>query len=234
MAAPLTPSPIGWIELWGRLFGLVRDWWLQLSITFLCGIGHVAAIIGIGVVSALIVGKVARGQEFTTTLIILMALIPLSSGLHYLESWLAHDLAYRLLAELRVRVYQLLDRLLGLLRPPPIGRSSSKAGMSRPSSCFFAHTIAPRFRRHYGPRHSAGGAGVFQRPLALVLLPFLLAWASAHLSPAVCRNAWVASIVASLGSSMRKWWTVCRGSRRSWPFRVDHGNWRPFVTMARR
>ena len=65
MAAPLTPSAIGWLELWSRLFGLVRDWWWQLSITFLCGIGHVAAIIGIGVVSALIVGKVAKGQEFT-------------------------------------------------------------------------------------------------------------------------------------------------------------------------
>src|SRR5919108_3261341 len=65
MAAPLTPSAVGRLELWRRLFGLVRDWWLQLGITFVCGIGHVVAIIGIGVASALIVGKVGKGQEFT-------------------------------------------------------------------------------------------------------------------------------------------------------------------------
>ena len=110
-------------------------------------IGHVAAIIGIGVVSALIVGKVAKGQEFTVTLIILMALIPLSSGLHYLESWLAHDLAYRLLAELRVRVYQLLDRLA----PAYLFRRRSGDLVSLVTAdvetieLFFAHTIAPGF-----------------------------------------------------------------------------------------
>ena len=60
---PVDAISIGWLELWSRLFGLVRDWWWQLSITFLCGIGHVAAIIGIGVVSALIVGKVAKGRN---------------------------------------------------------------------------------------------------------------------------------------------------------------------------
>jgi ATP-binding cassette subfamily B protein len=177
MAAPLTPSPIGWLELWRRLFGLVRDWWLQLSITFLCGIGHVAAIIGIGVASALIVGKVAKGQEFTTTLIILMALIPLSAGLHYLESWLAHDLAYRLLAELRVRVYQLLDRLA----PAYLFRRRSGDLVSLVTAdvetveLFFAHTIAPGFVAIMVPGTVLAVLAYFAWPLALVLLPFLLA-----------------------------------------------------------
>jgi ATP-binding cassette subfamily C protein CydCD len=177
IATPLTPSPIGWIDLWGRLFGLVRDWWLQLSITFVCGIGHVAAIIGIGVVSALIVGKVASGQEFTATLIMLMALIPLSSGLHYLESWLAHDLAYRLLAELRVRVYQLLDRLA----PAYLFRRRSGDLVSLVTAdvetveLFFAHTIAPGFVAIMVPGTVLAVLAYFAWPLALVLLPFLLA-----------------------------------------------------------
>jgi thiol reductant ABC exporter CydC subunit len=177
MAAPLTPSPIGWLELWRRLFGLVRDWWLQLSITFLCGIGHVVAIIGIGVASALIVGKVAKGQEFTTTLIVLMALIPLSAGLHYLESWLAHDLAYRLLAELRVRVYQLLDRLA----PAYLFRRRSGDLVSLVTAdvetieLFFAHTIAPGFVAIMVPGTVLAVLAYFAWPLALVLLPFLLA-----------------------------------------------------------
>jgi ATP-binding cassette, subfamily B, bacterial len=177
MAAPLTPSAIGWLELWRRLFGLVRDWWLQLSITFLCGIGHVAAIIGIGVASALIVGKVGKGQEFTTTLIILMALIPLSAGLHYLESWLAHDLAYRLLAELRVHVYQLLDRLA----PAYLFRRRSGDLVSLVTAdvetveLFFAHTIAPGFVAIMVPGTVLAVLAYFAWPLALVLLPFLLA-----------------------------------------------------------
>jgi len=177
MAAPLTPSPIGWLELWRRLFGLVRDWWLQLSITFLCGIGHVAAIIGIGVASALIVGKVGKGQEFTTTLLVLMALIPLSAGLHYLESWLAHDLAYRLLAELRVHVYQLLDRLA----PAYLFRRRSGDLVSLVTAdvetveLFFAHTIAPGFVAIMVPGTVLAVLAYFAWPLALVLLPFLLA-----------------------------------------------------------
>jgi ATP-binding cassette, subfamily B, bacterial len=177
MASPLTPSPIGWLALWSRLFGLVKDWWLQLGITFLCGIGHVAAIIGIGVVSALIVGKVAKGLDFTATLITLMALIPLSAGIHYLESWLAHDLAYRLLAELRVHVYQLLDRLA----PAYLFRRRSGDLVSLVTAdvetieLFFAHTIAPGFVAIMVPGTVLAVLAYFAWPLALVLLPFLVA-----------------------------------------------------------
>jgi ATP-binding cassette subfamily C protein CydCD len=176
-ALPLAPSSIGWWALWSRLFGLVQDWWLQLGITFLCGIGHVAAIIGIGVVSALIVGKVAKGQEFTATLVMLMVLIPLSAGVHYLESWLAHDLAYRLLAELRVHVYQLLDRLA----PAYLFRRRSGDLVSLVTAdvetveLFFAHTIAPGFVAVMVPGTVLAVLAYFAWPLALVLLPFLLA-----------------------------------------------------------
>jgi ATP-binding cassette subfamily B protein len=185
---PLTPSPIGWLALWSRLFGLVQDWWLQLSITFLCGIGHVAAIIGIGVVSALIVGKVAKEQEFTSTLVMLIALIPLSAGVHYLESWLAHDLAYRLLAELRVHVYQLLDRLA----PAYLFRRRSGDLVSLVTAdvetveLFFAHTIAPGFVAIMVPGTVLAVLAYFAWPLALVLLPFLLA---VGLSPFIAGRA---------------------------------------------
>jgi ATP-binding cassette subfamily B protein len=176
-AAALTPSVIGWLELWGRMFGLVRDWWLQLGITFICGIGHVAAIIGIGVASALIVGKVARGLDFSLALGVLIALIPLAAGVHYLESWLAHDLAYRLLAELRVRVYQLLDRLA----PAYLFRRRSGDLVSLVTAdvetieLFFAHTIAPGFVAVMVPGTVLAVLAYFAWPLALVLLPFLLA-----------------------------------------------------------
>jgi len=175
-ALPITPAALGWLKLWQRLFGLVRDWWLQLGITFVCGIGHVAAIIGIGVVSALIVGRVARGLDFSPLLFTLMALIPLSAGIHYLESWLAHDLAYRLLSELRVHVYQLLDRLA----PAYLFRRRSGDLVSLVTAdvetveLFFAHTIAPGFVAIMVPGTVLAVLGYFAWPLALVLCPFLL------------------------------------------------------------
>ena len=106
-----------------------------------------------------------------------MALIPLSSGLHYLESWLAHDLAYRLLAELRVRVYQLLDRLA----PAYLFRRRSGDLVSLVTAdvetieLFFAHTIAPGFVAIMVPGTVLAVLAYFAWPLALVLLPFLLA-----------------------------------------------------------
>ncbi|MBI3329135.1 MAG: thiol reductant ABC exporter subunit CydC, partial [Nitrospinae bacterium] len=176
VAPPLMGPHIGWVELWRRLFWLVRDWWGQLSITLLCGVGHVAAIVGIGVVSALIVGRVARGLDYTLTLTILAALIPLSGGLHYLESWLAHDLAYRLLAELRVHVYRVLDRLA----PAYLYRRRSGDLVSLVTAdvetveLFFAHTIAPGFVAVMVPGTVLAVLGYFAWPLALALLPFLL------------------------------------------------------------
>ncbi len=176
MAQPLIPPPMPWVELWRRLLLLVQDWWWQLGITFVCGVGHVTAVIGLGVVSALIVGQVARGVDYTTTLTTLGVLIPLSAVLHYVESWLAHDLAYRLLAEMRVRVYEVLDRLA----PAYLYRRRSGDLVSLVTAdvetveLFFAHTIAPGFVAVMVPVTVLAVLGYYAWPLAVVLLPFLL------------------------------------------------------------
>src|SRR5215813_2280026 len=176
LAQPLMPPPMPWVELWRRLLLLVRDWWWQLGITFVCGVGHVTAVIGLGVVSALIVGQVARGVDYTITLTTLGVLIPLSAILHYLESWLAHDLAYRLLAEMRVRVYEVLDRLA----PAYLYRRRSGDLVSLVTAdvetveLFFAHTIAPGFVAVMVPVTVLAVLGYYAWPLAVALLPFLL------------------------------------------------------------
>ena len=176
MAQPLIPSPMRWVELWRRLLLLVRDWWWQLAITFVCGVGHVTAVIALGVVSALIVGQVARGVDYRTTLTTLGMLIPLSAVLHYLESWLAHDLAYRLLAEMRVHIYAVLDRLA----PAYLYRRRSGDLVSLVTAdvetveLFFAHTIAPGFVAVMVPVTVLAVLGYYAWPLAVALLPFLL------------------------------------------------------------
>ena len=176
IAQPLVPSSITGLALWRRLLLLVKDWWGQLGITFICGVGHVTAVIGIGVVSALIVGRVAKGLDYHTTLTLLGVLIPLAAVLHYLESWLAHDLAYRLLAEMRVHVYEVLDRLA----PAYLYRRRSGDLVSLVTAdvetveLFFAHTIAPGFVAIMVPGTVLTLVAYFAWPLALVLLPFLL------------------------------------------------------------
>jgi ATP-binding cassette subfamily C protein CydCD len=173
---PLVPSPVSGVELWRRLLLLVQDWWGQLSVAFLCGVGHVVAVIGIGVVSALIVGRVAQGLEYSTLLVMLGCLILLAALLHYLESWLAHDLAYRLLAEMRVHVYQVLDRLA----PAYLYRRRSGDLVSLVTAdvetveLFFAHTIAPGFVAIMVPGAVLAVLTYFAWPLALTLLPFLV------------------------------------------------------------
>jgi ATP-binding cassette subfamily C protein CydCD len=176
IASPLVPSPIAGITLWRRLLLLVHDWWGRLSLAFLCGVGHVTAVIGIGVVSALIVGRVAQGLAYSTPLALLTILIPLAAVLHYLESWLSHDLAYRLLAEMRVHMYEVLDRLA----PAYLYRRRSGDLVSLVTAdvetveLFFAHTIAPGFVAIMIPGTVLAVVAYFAWPLALVLAPLLL------------------------------------------------------------
>jgi ATP-binding cassette subfamily C protein CydCD len=173
---PLEPRPMGRVELWRRLLLLVRGWWGRLGLAFLCGVGQVSAVIGIGVVSALIVGRVARGLDYWPMVTWLGLLIPSSAILHYLESWLSHDLAYRLLAEMRVHIYEVLDRLA----PAYLYRRRSGDLVSLVTAdvetieLFFAHTIAPGFVAIVVPGAVLVVLGYVAWPLALSLLPFLL------------------------------------------------------------
>src|SRR5262249_38165484 len=102
--------------------------------------------------------------------------IPLSAVLHYLESWLAHDLAYRLLAEMRVRIYDVLDRLA----PAYLYRRRSGDLVSLVTAdvetveLFFAHTIAPGFVAVMVPVTVLAVLGYYAWPLAVALLPVLL------------------------------------------------------------
>jgi ATP-binding cassette subfamily C protein CydCD len=96
--------------------------------------------------------------------------------LHYLESWLAHDLAYRLLAEMRVHIYAVLDRLA----PAYLYRRRSGDLVSLVTAdvetveLFFAHTIAPGFVAVMVPVTVLAVLGYYAWPLAAALLPFLL------------------------------------------------------------
>ena len=169
--------PIGTLEIWSRLLNLVRPWWGQLGLTFGLGLAHHGSVIGLAVISALLVGQVITGGELTLLLILLGAFLPIVAFFTWAESWMAHDLAFRLLAEMRVDMYDKLDPLAPayLVRRRSGDLISIVGGDIETVEFFFAHTITPAFVAVLVPAAVLVTLGLIAWPLALVLAPFLLA-----------------------------------------------------------
>jgi len=172
-----TPSAIGFLTVWRRLFGLVRPWRNELILTFLLGLLHHSSIIGLSVISALLVGQVIMGGDLTVLLVLLGVFVPLAAFFTWAESWVAHDLAYRLLAEMRVDVYNKLDPLTPayMVRRRSGDLVSVVGGDVELVEFFFAHTITPAFVAILVPAGVLATLAFVAWPVALVLSPFLLA-----------------------------------------------------------
>ena len=171
------PRPLGIIAVWARLLGLVKPWRNELILTFLLGVVHHGTAIGVGVVSALLVGQVITGGELTLLLILLAVLTPLAAFFIWTESWVAHDLAYRLLAEMRVDVYRKLDPLAPayMTRRRSGDLVSVVGGDVETVEFFFAHTITPAFTAVVVPGVVVAVLAVIAWPMAVALAPFLVA-----------------------------------------------------------
>ena len=180
-------AAVGWRDTVLTLMRFIRPWWRQLTVTVVLGIGRVAAFIGVGVLGALIIAAVKNGAPPDSLVIALLIVAPLAGLLHWLESWLAHDMAYRLLAEMRIDLFVKLEALAPayLLER----RSGDLLALSTQDietvEYFFAHTVAPAFVAILVPGAVLAMLGVTAWPLALVLLPFL---AYAALSPWISRR----------------------------------------------
>lgn len=173
---------VGWRATLGTLLSVVRPWRGTLMATILLGVARVAAFIGVGVFSALIVAAIRDGRETGALVIGLLIAAPLAALFHWLESWLAHAMAYQLLADMRVKLYDKLERLAPayLLQR----RSGDLVALATQDvemvEYFYAHTIAPAIVSVLVPLSVLGFLGFYSWPVALALLPFL---AYALLSP---------------------------------------------------
>jgi ATP-binding cassette subfamily C protein CydCD len=180
-------AAIGWSDTLGTLMRFVRPWRIKLALTVLCGIGRVLSFIGVGVLGALVVASVASGRPALGLTVGLLFAAPAAATLHWLESWLAHDMAYRLLAEMRIALFAKLERLAPayLLRR----RSGDLVALATQDvetvEYFYAHTVAPAFVAVLIPAGVLALLAWAAWPLALVLLPFL-AWAG--LTPVFARG----------------------------------------------
>ena len=196
--AILRAEGLGWAGAFRELLRHVVPWKAKFSLVLAFGIVRVAALIGVGVASALAVAAVKQGEPFTQYLVVLAIIAPLAGVLHWLESWFAHDMAFRMLAEMRIALYEKLDRLAPayLVRR----RTGDLVGMATHDvelvEYFFAHTVAPFFVAVLVPAAVIGTLGWFGWPMAFALIPFL---AVVALSPFFARHR-----IDALGSRARE------------------------------
>ena len=189
---------MGWRRATIELLRLVLPRRVQLSLAFLLGVIRVFALIGIGVFSGLTVAAVKAGAPFEGTLIALAVVAPMAGLLHWLESWVAHDMAYKLLAEMRVALFNKLDQLAPayLVRR----RTGDLVAMATHDvetvEFFFAHTVAPAFVSVIVPAAVLATLFAFDWRLAAALSPFL---AVVVLSPFLMRHR-----IDTLGSKARE------------------------------
>jgi ATP-binding cassette, subfamily B, bacterial len=163
-------------QIWRRLFALVRPWWWETALVFALGPLSALSQVALGVVSALLVAQVYTHGDLTPWLWTLAALVPATAVLRWMDSWISHDLAYRLLAELRIRLYQLLDPLAPayLVRRRTGDLVSALLGDVELIELFYAHTISPLFVAILVPGGVLIALAVLAPGLAIVLVPFLI------------------------------------------------------------
>lgn len=196
--AILRAEGMGWLAAFRELFRHVVPWKGKLVVVFFFGVSRVFALIGVGVVSALVVAAVKAGDPFDHYLIVLAVIAPLAGILHWMESWLAHDMAFRMLAEMRIALFEKLDQLAPayLLRR----RTGDLVAMATHDvelvEFFFAHTVAPALVAILVPALVFGTLLYFGWPMAMALLPFVLIVA---LSPFYMRRR-----IDALGSRARE------------------------------
>ena len=187
-----------WYQVVAALMKVIMPWKGKLTATFVLGVLRVIAFIGVGVLSALIVLALKSHEPWGGLAVALALLAPVSGVLHWLESWMAHDMAFRLLAEMRIDAFRKLDALA----PAYLVRRRTGDLMALAThdielvEYFFAHTVAPAFVAILIPAAVLAALAWASGWLALALLPFLLA---VGLSPFLMRKR-----VDRLGSEARE------------------------------
>jgi ATP-binding cassette, subfamily B, bacterial len=196
-AAMLRAESMDWGETFRRLMGVVGPQWPKLVLSFISGVGHFLGIIGVSVVGALMVANVQGGSAITTLMIVLLLLAPATALLTWIESWVSHDLAFRLLAQMRIALYRKLDALApGYLQRRRSGDLVAVATQDVETvEYFFAHTVANAFVALVVPAGVLIVLLAHGWQLALALLPFL---AVAAWTPILTRRS-----VERLGSEAR-------------------------------
>jgi ATP-binding cassette subfamily C protein CydC len=171
------------IGLARRLLDLMQGQRWLMAVSSSCRVVNQALGVLIPTLAAGFVVGVAEGSApGLGSIIWILVSLALAKGLfRYLEQFTGHAVAFRLLAELRNRVYRWLERLEpavleGQRSGDLVARVSSDISRVEP---FYAHTIAPAVAAVIVPAVSVIGVGVVAGwPPALVLAGFVILYLS--------------------------------------------------------
>jgi ABC-type multidrug transport system fused ATPase/permease subunit len=168
-------AEVGWRATIVALLAFIRPWRRTLAAAVVCGVGRVVAFIGVAVLGALVIAGVKDGGFPMLLVAVLLTVAPLAGLLHWVESYLAHFMAYALLAEMRIDLFARLDALAPayLLQR----RSGDLVALATQDvetvEYFYAHTVAPAVVSVLVPATVLAALAFAAWPLALALLPFL-------------------------------------------------------------
>ncbi|MEH6442946.1 MAG: ABC transporter ATP-binding protein [Oceanospirillaceae bacterium] len=165
-----------WRQVIAMLLSFAVNWKGRLIGTFILGTSRVFTYIAVSVFSALAAAAVKNGTDYSLWLQLLVGSAIAAAILHWLESWLAHDMAFRMLSEMRIKLFQKLESLAPAFMVRH--RSGDLINLATHDvemvEYFFAHTIAPVFVAILVPSAILVLIANFSTVLALTLLPFIL------------------------------------------------------------
>ncbi len=174
-------------DRWGsgfwQLLRILRPYYWLMGITVLTGILNQGLMIAAAGIGAFMVGRVATGaaaDALYTSAFVLGGVVAARAVAAWAEMWLAHDLAYRILAEIRIWLYQALDRLApGNLVDRRSGDLSTAAMADVDTiEWFYAHTVGTFIVAVVVPLGALLTLAAMHWLLPLALLPATLAVAT--------------------------------------------------------
>ncbi len=196
-----TPRSGRWDSGFWQLLHILRPYYWLMGITVLMGILNHGLMIAAAGIGAFMVGRVATGaaaDALYLSALVLGGVVVGRAVSAWAEMWLAHDLAYRILAELRIWLYQALDRLApGYLLDRRSGDVSTAAMADVDTiEWFYAHTVGTFIVAVVVPLGALLTLAVMHWLLPLALLPATLAAATVPF--------WLRKRAASQGRGLRE------------------------------
>lgn len=176
-------SPQGLIGRFRPLLRLLRGQRRILGLAVLSGIVNHVFTIGSAVLGALLVGRAVTGTgvaDLRSGFVLLLLLVVPLVGAPWLETQLAHLVAFRVLVDVRARVFAAFERMsAGELLQRRAGELGSTAISDvELLETFFAHTLSPLVSAAVVPAGAVIVLAFFDPLLAVALLPVLIALAS--------------------------------------------------------
>lgn len=142
-------------------------------------LSHFAGIGG-SAMGAYLVSLAAMGEKIaaglTPLIIVLAGLVAMKAVMHYAEMWFAHEVAFKILVDFRLRLYEVMEKIApaNLLNIRSGEMASTLMADVEILEVFFAHTAGSVIVAAIVPLFALLALGLLHPLLPLVLLPWII------------------------------------------------------------